>query len=137
MSKHTATPWVFNDLEFKIKGTGDIEGRTVIANLSPKMDYSRGSGTQFANASRIVSCVNALAGKGNPERWVKEADLMLDKVIAFEHPEMSLGKDKLDFILKLASQRDELLATLKDSLGYVSYSARNRYLAIIKKAEEL
>lgn len=60
--KHTATPWRFCEEEFKIKGTGDIEGRTVIANLSPKMDFSRGSGTQYQNAARIVQCVNEYDG---------------------------------------------------------------------------
>lgn len=48
--------WVFNDEDFKVRGTGDIEGLTVIANLNPKMDYSRGKNTQWANGQMIASC---------------------------------------------------------------------------------
>ena len=39
--KGTPGPWVFDDLAMKIKGSGDVEGMTVIANVSPRMDYSR------------------------------------------------------------------------------------------------
>lgn len=68
--KHTPAPWIFDDIEMKIKGTGDIEGRTVIANVSPKMNYSRGMITQTANAKlmaaapelleRLNDCIEAL-----------------------------------------------------------------------------
>ncbi|MFZ7121770.1 MAG: hypothetical protein ACOWWH_12590 [Eubacteriaceae bacterium] len=44
--KGTKGEWTFDDINWKIKGTGDIEGMTVIANVSPKMDYSRGKTTQ-------------------------------------------------------------------------------------------
>ena len=36
--KGTPGPWVFDDLAMKIKGSGDVEGMTVIANVSPRMD---------------------------------------------------------------------------------------------------
>lgn len=51
--KGTTGKWVFDDEEMKIKGSGDANGRTVIANVSPKMDYSRGMATQTANALLI------------------------------------------------------------------------------------
>ena len=51
--KGTQGKWIFNDIDFKIKGSGDIEGLTVIANVSPKMDYSRGKTTQSYNALLI------------------------------------------------------------------------------------
>jgi len=70
--KHTPEPWVFNQEEMKIKGSGDYEGRTIIANVSPKMDFSRGMATQCANAARIVECVNALSGVEDPKKWVEE-----------------------------------------------------------------
>lgn len=80
---HTLEPWVFDDLEMKIKGSGDIEGRTVIANVSSRMDYSRGMNTQCANAERIVDCVNAMEGIQNPknlrETWEAVKHLELDK----------------------------------------------------------
>lgn len=52
--KGTQGKWTWDDLAMKIKGTGDIEGMTVIANVSPKMDYARGMGTQSANAKLIA-----------------------------------------------------------------------------------
>lgn len=55
-AKHTPAPWKFDDLEMKIKGT---EGN-VIANVSPKMDYSRGMETQTANAKLIAAAPEML-----------------------------------------------------------------------------
>lgn len=56
----TKGEWIFDDIDMKIKGTGDIEGRTVIANVSPKMDYSRGMTTQCANAQLIAAAPDLL-----------------------------------------------------------------------------
>ena len=58
--KGTKGVWQFDDINMKIKGTGDTEGRTVIANVSPKMDYSRGMTTQCANAQLIASAPELL-----------------------------------------------------------------------------
>lgn len=57
---HTPGPWIFNELEMKIKGSGDIEGRTVIANVSPRMDFTRGMTTQCANAQLIAAAPDLL-----------------------------------------------------------------------------
>lgn len=46
----TPGPWRFDDVEMKIKGSDDVNYHTVIANVSPKMNYSRGMRTQTANA---------------------------------------------------------------------------------------
>ncbi len=72
MGNHTKTPWRFDLLSMRIKGSGDVDQRTVIANLSPKMDYSRGMTTQCANANRIVSCVNAMDGIEDPQHYIDE-----------------------------------------------------------------
>lgn len=72
-NKQTPTPWIFNQEEMKIKGSGDYDGRTIIANVSTKMDFTRGMSTQCANAARIVECVNALAGIKDPQQFVKDA----------------------------------------------------------------
>ena len=69
--KHTPTPWRFDHLKMKIKGTDDVNYMTIIANISPNMDYSRGMNTQRANAERIVACVNAMEGIENPEEFMK------------------------------------------------------------------
>jgi hypothetical protein len=52
----------------KIKGTGYIDGLTVIANVSPQMNYSRGMTTQCANAELIIKAVN------NHDRLVNELE---------------------------------------------------------------
>lgn len=58
--KGTKGKWVFDDEEMKIKGSGDANGRTVIANVSPKMDYSRGMATQQANTLLISKAPDML-----------------------------------------------------------------------------
>mgnify|MGYP000934282920 CR=1 FL=1 len=58
--KGTKGKWEFDDINMKIKGSGDIEGRTVIANVSPEMDYSRGMTTQCANAQLIAAAPELL-----------------------------------------------------------------------------
>lgn len=61
MSKvRTPGPWRFDEEEMKIKGTDDVNFYTVIANVSPKMDYSRGMTTQCANAKLIAAAPEML-----------------------------------------------------------------------------
>jgi hypothetical protein len=91
--KHTPEPWVFNQEQMKIKGSGDYEGLTVIANVSPKMDYSRGSGTQCANAERIVKCVNACKGIENPEQFIQNAMQQADNMIELIGKNIDLQKE--------------------------------------------
>lgn len=68
--KGTQGKWAWDELSMKIKGTGDFEGMTVIANVSPKMDYSRDMATQSANALLIskapemLEMLNYLNNKG-------------------------------------------------------------------------
>lgn len=52
-------PWVFDDLSMKIKGTGDIEGMTVIANVSPK------DGLFKRNDNSITQCYFNCIRSGN------------------------------------------------------------------------
>jgi hypothetical protein len=87
--KGTKGKWIFNEQDFKIRGTGDIEGMTVIANVSPKMNYSRGSGTQYANAKLIEAAPEMLLllqklSENNmcsvvADEWIQE---LLDKVMS-------------------------------------------------------
>lgn len=105
--KHTPEPWAFNDEDFKIRGTGDIEGLTVIANLSPKMDYSRGKNTQWANATRIVACVNAMANITDPQAFRDSVDKLtayvkeVDEIIRQKEERI---KELENHILELGSQ---------------------------------
>lgn len=62
--KGTKGGWRFDDSDFKIKGVVDTEYHTVIANLSPKMDYSRGKTTQYQNALLIVDAGNTIQDAG-------------------------------------------------------------------------
>lgn len=107
-TKHTPEPW--KHAEPSLAGWVEILNNEydTIGSM-----YMKTPNENEANAARIVACVNACAGKPNPIRWVKEADEMLTKVIAFEHPEMKLGDSRLDTLLKFAAQRDELLKALE------------------------
>lgn len=100
--KHTPEPWVQNLVGNMIKANNLI----IAVTGSDKTTFN----TDVNNAARIVDCVNACKGKPNPERWIKEAEAMLQKVYDFEHPEMKIGESKLEFILKLAAERDKLKA---------------------------
>jgi hypothetical protein len=93
--KFTPGPWKFDDLEMKIKGTGDAEGRTIIANVSPKMDFSRGMTTQCANAALIAAApamYEALKNLHNAYAWRKVS----------ETPEQTAALDAAYLALKAA-----------------------------------
>ena len=70
--KHTPAPWRFDQEEMKIKGTGDANFHTVIANVSPKMDYSRGMATQCANARLIAAAPELLEALVKLIEWDKK-----------------------------------------------------------------
>ena len=99
---------------------------------------------------RIVECVNAFEGIEDPKefmyfvkklklddfervsnenkrlkKWQADAMKILKKIMDFEHPEMKLGESKIDFILKLAPQRDEL------------QEERDRYKAALMDIDQL
>lgn len=81
-------PWVFDDLSMKIKGTGDVEGMTVIANVSPRMDYARGMTTQSRNAALIATA---------PEMLHLLHNMMLSMKV---HPDYVSGKSQefIDYV---------------------------------------
>ena len=97
--KGTPGPWVFDDLAMNIKGSGDVEDMTVIANVSPRMNYSRGMTTQCKNAVLIskapemLHLLNSmmLSMKAHPDYmsgenqefidYVEMAEDMINKVI--------------------------------------------------------
>lgn len=58
--KGTQGEWIFDVSDFKVRGTGDVEGRTVIANLSTKQDFTRGKNTQWANGTLIAAAPDLL-----------------------------------------------------------------------------
>ncbi len=72
--KQTPGPWEFDQENMKIKGKGDIEGRTIIANVSPKMDFSRGYMTQCANASLIAAAPELYEALIALRNWVGKLD---------------------------------------------------------------
>tara|TARA_R110002012_G_scaffold78596_1_gene200188 strand:+ start:52 stop:441 length:390 start_codon:yes stop_codon:yes gene_type:complete len=86
----TKGEWRFIQEEMKIKGSGDIEGMTVIANISPKMDYSRGMTTQCHNAN-LIADAGTTANKCNllPSELLErynEAIEALNDVVRIKNP---------------------------------------------------
>lgn len=112
--KHTPGPWVecrHSKPVLMLASISDSEGRRV----AEVYNYHNAE----ANAARIVACVNACEGKPNPEQWVKECEQILDKLIDFNHPLIKVGESRLDGLIKLAKERDELLASLKEIKKFV------------------
>jgi hypothetical protein len=107
--KHTPEPWQFKDTEMKITGTGDLFCLQVIANVTPKMDFAKGMGTQCANAARIVACVNACAGMDDPAKYM-EGVTILEKTYHDLQAEKAI----------LRNERDELLAALENLIAWAN-----------------
>lgn len=95
----TPMPWRYSAYEEVLHASryGLIEGSKVVCEKLKAKD-----------ATFILRCINAVGHKPNPDMWVREAEEMLDKIISFDHAEMKHGESKLEFILKLARERDEL-----------------------------
>ena len=108
--QHQREPWV---LVFKGEFIVSAENRIVCQFFNKRdenfIDYN-------ANADRIVACVNAMAGKPAPERWVSEAEAILNSIYSFEHPQLKLGSSKVEVLLQMAKERDQLLDQLKKLL---------------------
>jgi hypothetical protein len=127
-TKHTPEPWLIGmsknheDKEhngmfiFSDKNNPQPDGWWLM--VCKVSDMENLNELDMANAKRIIDCVNAMAGKPNPEMWVKQADEMLDKVIAFDHQSIKLGDSKLDGLLRLAKERD----MLRDALQHIENS---------------
>lgn len=109
MSEHTKEPWKYgkelaaHSGEFLISmDTGDRGQGVAIAETRP------GSGQEKANAQRIVACVNACSGFTDEE--------LLDTYIC-ERPLRQVMLEYKAECSRLANQRDELLAALKEVIG--------------------
>lgn len=102
----TKGEWVFDEINMKIKGSGDIEGRTVIANVSPKMDFSRGMTTQCFNAKLISAAPNMAKVLKRYEDW--EAKLILENS-AWENEMPTFTPELFDEFLEIQRLRNEAL----------------------------
>jgi hypothetical protein len=70
--KHTKEPWRIDagPRHYYIKGD---DGQNVALMAHPDTDNGYPVATADLNATRIVACVNALAGVAEPEKAIKEA----------------------------------------------------------------
>lgn len=84
-NKHTPEPWT-------------IENETQVCNDF----YELANVNEIADAARIVTCVNALAGIDDPERWV---EMTKEKIL-----ELNMAQVQLSTVTK---ERDELLAEVR------------------------
>lgn len=95
--KGTKGKWVFDDVNMVITGEGIIESMTVIANVSPRMNYTRGMTTQCANAQLISSAPELLVAlqllangvrkrgcAGHLSDYLKQADTIIAKALGKE-----------------------------------------------------
>lgn len=89
--KHTPGPWSTDGKTTHVIGNGFIVA-SVQAGLNPQI--------QFANAQRIVECVNAMQGIDEPQKLRETWD-------AIQHLE-------LDAYVSMKAQRDDLLYVLRE-----------------------
>ena len=97
--KGTKGQWKFDSDNMKIKGTGDYEGLTVIANVSPMMNYSRGMTTQSANA-KLISCA--------PEMLE-----MLESIFRLQKDNYGNGMETHIALIQKANEIEQLLIKTK------------------------
>ena len=90
MSKHTQEPWqVHHDIDAgewpMIMSGGVVDGK-IIANVNPKSFCCVGGDfvemPSADNARRIVACVNACAGMGDPTAEIAELKRQRDELLA-------------------------------------------------------
>lgn len=110
--QHTPEPWRLHDAD-----STTIMADTKSGEVKLIADCGTSRNNTFSemqsNTKRIVSCVNAMAGKPAPERWVSEAEAILNSIYSFEHPQLKLGSSKVEVLLQMAKEREQLLEQLK------------------------
>jgi hypothetical protein len=90
--KHTTEPWEHEVLEVYSK-----------ERLVADCGHIEGDPENISNASRIVACVNALAGIEEPEQWVAMAKSHIDA-----------SEAQADQNQRLKAERDNLYVALKE-----------------------
>lgn len=63
---HIPTPWLFDEVEMKIKGVNIFNDHKIIADVSHTLTGASNIITQINNAKRIIDCVNAMEGIIDP-----------------------------------------------------------------------
>lgn len=102
--KHTAEPWS-TDRHWITKGEGDDVPIICETHRDKNKSINDGLYESRHNAKRIVSCVNAMSGIDDPEKWVEEVRAVLmkyaDKENWSETPyETSIGAVKNTLMLE-------------------------------------
>lgn len=83
----------------------------LVASCNAYEFYSQNKNTSKANAARIVSCVNALAGIENPEKFVAQAEIWETQTVEMR---------------KKIKEQDQRIASLTEQLEQASERG-NRY----------
>lgn len=122
--KHTPGPWRFDEEEMKIKGTDDVNFHTVIANVSPKMDYSRGMATQIANARLIAAA---------PEIKSKLEDMIMQDVSIRILVGATYGETTIDAISRMQKKYQEATGAFTDAI--IKIQQENKELKAIAIAD--
>lgn len=128
--KHTPEPWylvggnkIYRRPQIDLYEYSGLEGKGVAGDkaiaIADKGWYGKDDNhfPHFENAARIVACVNACAGLPYPQEWISEAKAILNKVVDFEHPELTVGDSRIDTLLRFAKERDQLKAQRDELLA--------------------
>lgn len=112
--KHINEPWNFSTTDI---GTFIIHEGLILAKVRELegIDHK-------ANAARIVDCVNAMAGKDDPDHFVKmaEAYIQQDKDIRLAINADS-NESTLDEVIRVSAQNSRLKEALKSLIDAVKF----------------
>lgn len=112
MNTHTPEPWAYEN-GYIIQQDGGEYGYQIAHVKHPYSDFP--DDEIEANAARIVACVNACAGMGDPEATINGMRYELDRF------RTGISDAENREILELKADRDELLLALFDALKSTYY----------------
>lgn len=119
--KHTPEPWVAEQANGSLETAMFISaGEKTICALYGDWPDQVGDLEQKANASRIVSCVNALAGIPDPEEFVKAAKELLERSRYLETAARRVAngtEQPSDYLLKMAEKMRPVITRAETAFG--------------------
>ena len=121
MSKHTPEPWVFDDRpDIDTNFYSDDATGSIIGGCQEYTFAHRDIEDRFANAKRIVNCVNACAGMADQAAEIAELKRQRDELLSALGVAIPLIKQaRLDWCDQNAESYDEDVVTPYDAILYL------------------